>query len=282
MKISNGKPIIYHYIIIIIHIWKHTYVKWWPHQNFSIHFIITKCTSINWHENLSNSSSELWAIGHKRCAITPPILTQCKNSNVSCDFRIIVSLILYCVYFFHVASSFKDYIECTTTTSAHIIFGVCYGSIVFKMPELFENIRVMEKVIEMSEQISGISCHPSLDNNLFIGSSKHQASKALFEKTCQEVEKWSEIIFFMMMRLSLPCIMLPVCIGSFFVYFTTNLGNESFILAIPMWWEIKRNFALESGLNFQNFLGSPLTRKIRWAIWLLSLLCIFLLDVHFL
>lgn len=59
---------------------------------------------------------------------------------------------LYVFYFFQVADNFKEYIECATTTSSVIIFGVCYASVAFRMTELFEGIGEMEKLIETREQ----------------------------------------------------------------------------------------------------------------------------------
>lgn len=60
-------------------------------------------------------------------------------------------------------------------------------------------------------------------------------SNALFEKTNQRVEKWSEIISFLASKVIPICSILPSFIGSFLFYFVTEKGNDAFELPVPMW-----------------------------------------------
>lgn len=69
--------------------------------------------------------------------------------------------------------------------------------------------------------------------------SKYPATKAMFQKKDQQIEKWTKIIFFVVMRIGVQCTMLPTCIGSFILYLTTDLGQNAFVLPIPMWWVVK-------------------------------------------
>lgn len=64
---------------------------------------------------------------------------------------------------------------------------------------------------------------------------KYRASKDIYEKNDKFIEKLSEYLDFAIVKVSLPLIMLPKCIGSYFTYLTTDSGSDSFELPIPMW-----------------------------------------------
>lgn len=69
---------------------------------------------------------------------------------------------------------------------------------------------------------------------IFVGL-EYQASSALYVKINQQVEKWSEIIYFIISKVSPQCIGLPIFIASLFAYFTTDLKNEALELPYAMW-----------------------------------------------
>lgn len=64
---------------------------------------------------------------------------------------------------------------------------------------------------------------------------KTPKSKAIFEKTNQLVEKYSKIGLFVIKNVIVPCFIFPKAIVSFFIYFTTNLGNDAFYLPASIW-----------------------------------------------
>ena len=64
---------------------------------------------------------------------------------------------------------------------------------------------------------------------------KNPSSKVLYEKTNRSVEKWSKIIFFVMVKITPIAWLLPKVIISLFLYFTTDLGNDALELPSPMW-----------------------------------------------
>lgn len=66
------------------------------------------------------------------------------------------------------------------------------------------------------------------------GSAKCSTSKVLFSERLPQIEKLNEIVTFVSVEIALQCLMLPKLIGSFIVYFTTDLRNDSFVLPIPM------------------------------------------------
>lgn len=61
------------------------------------------------------------------------------------------------------------------------------------------------------------------------------ASMEIHIKTNQLVEKLTEILFLFITRVSVPGFVLPKVFASFFVYFTTDVGNDAFDLPLPMW-----------------------------------------------
>ena len=72
-------------------------------------------------------------------------------------------------------------------------------------------------------------------NILFLGM-KNPKSKIIYEKTNQLAEKLSTAVFFVIVKVSVPCIVFPKCIISYIVYFTTDLGADAFDSPLPMWW----------------------------------------------
>lgn len=68
----------------------------------------------------------------------------------------------------------------------------------------------------------------------FVGS-KYPASKALFDKTNQQIEKWSKILFLISNKIFVPFLLLLFSIGSLIVYATTDLDRDFFVLPLPMW-----------------------------------------------
>lgn len=64
---------------------------------------------------------------------------------------------------------------------------------------------------------------------------EHPTSEALFFRTSQQVERLSEIVFTLLMKVFLQCFKPPNCLVCFGIYFTTDTGNDSFDLPFLMW-----------------------------------------------
>lgn len=60
-----------------------------------------------------------------------------------------------------------------------------------------------------------------------------------FMLMCQKVdhliEQLSKIGYAIIARISLPVLVVPRAVYSFYQYFTTDLGNNAFELSLPMW-----------------------------------------------
>ena len=70
---------------------------------------------------------------------------------------------------------------------------------------------------------------------MFLGCRKRLKSRLLFFETNRKVEKLSEMIVFVIMKIALQCSILPKCIASIVDYFITDLGRDSFELPFPFW-----------------------------------------------
>lgn len=57
----------------------------------------------------------------------------------------------------------------------------------------------------------------------------------MYEKTNQSAEKISKLIELAIVYVSLPGFILPKTIYSYFMYFTSDLGADAFVLSIPAW-----------------------------------------------
>lgn len=51
-----------------------------------------------------------------------------------------------------------------------------------------------------------------------------------------ETEKWSEIIYFVVVKLTTICGMAPRVAVSMYFYYVKNLGRDSFELPLSMWY----------------------------------------------
>lgn len=74
------------------------------------------------------------------------------------------------------------------------------------------------------------------ENNLFPGSTNPK-TKAKCEDINEIVEKWSEIIYFVVAKVAIIVAVLSKAIFCFFIYFTTEFDGDAFELPFPMWLE---------------------------------------------
>lgn len=65
--------------------------------------------------------------------------------------------------------------------------------------------------------------------------SENRVSDALFCNLIKQVDKLTEIISFLFMKVLLQCFMLPKLIISCVFYLTSDFGSDSFVLPVPMW-----------------------------------------------
>lgn len=88
----------------------------------------------------------------------------------------------------------------------------------------------------------------------FISGLIYPASMEIHTKTNLLVDKITKIMFFFITWLSVPSFILPKFFGSFFIYFTTDIGSDAFELPLPMWyvriWFFKSNRKMLIDIRF--------------------------------
>lgn len=72
--------------------------------------------------------------------------------------------------------------------------------------------------------------------NEFILGIKYSESKTIYNETNQLAEKLSKIIYLVIVKISIPCLVLPKIIVCFIAYYATDSGNDAFELPLPMWY----------------------------------------------
>lgn len=61
-------------------------------------------------------------------------------------------------------------------------------------------------------------------------------SKSIYIKLNEKIEKWTGFFYILIVYLTVPAIVMPQLITSFYFYTATDLGKESFSLAYPIWY----------------------------------------------
>lgn len=140
------------------------------------------------------------------------------------------------LYIVRVANGFMEHMVCVSAVSANFIIFVCFAAVTFRKTILFESIEHVEQLIDASKATSSIHRRRSLILVciLFLGC-KYPQSKRFFSTTRHQIERSSEIIFVVIVKIALQCLILPKCVVSFAVYFITDSGRDSFELPLPLW-----------------------------------------------
>ena len=71
----------------------------------------------------------------------------------------------------------------------------------------------------------------------FLGS-QNPASKTIYVKVIHLIDKLSRFANLCILKVTLPCLILPRYVASFYIYFTTDVGNDAFELPLTMWYEL--------------------------------------------
>lgn len=56
-----------------------------------------------------------------------------------------------------------------------------------------------------------------------------------YEKLNENIEKWTGLFYTVMVQVSVPAVLMPNFIISFYLYFATDFGGDAFSLPIPIW-----------------------------------------------
>lgn len=150
-----------------------------------------------------------------------------------------LSIILHILFVVQEANTFIEY-----TSSIYVISGIVgivtgFSTIAFRTGIFFQCIKSCENIMSKSEWLIFL---PKRYPTKIISRKKYSLlgleypiSKAIYEETNRQVEKWNEIINFIMAKMTPIVLVWPSFILSFFRYFTTDLGNGAFELMLPIW-----------------------------------------------
>lgn len=130
------------------------------------------------------------------------------------SFSHCLNCVSYFLFLFYEANTFWDYTNNIYAFSTAILIVTCFTIVIFQMRNLFELIDICEKFVDKIES---------------------QASKAIYDETNRQADKWSKIICLAVAKITPICMVLPQCIISLLVYSTTDLGYDAFELVLPMW-----------------------------------------------
>lgn len=158
------------------------------------------------------------------------------NRRTLCILALCIpSLILTCIYPIHVADSAQQLIESIYVILVGTGTTLSFMSMMLVREKIFTLIECVEEhcnEIGSSFDQSNREQPESCNVNLKL---KSPTSKEIFDNTNDFVEKWSRIGLIFMNRLVVLFVVCPRIIVSLFNYLATDLGNDAFDLAFPMW-----------------------------------------------
>lgn len=71
--------------------------------------------------------------------------------------------------------------------------------------------------------------------NVYVEGLLNPTSVIIYEEANAFAEKWINIITFVFVKVTLPGITIPFFLISYLLYFTTDLGEDSFLLPFVAW-----------------------------------------------
>lgn len=157
--------------------------------------------------------------------ITAGILIQC------------LTLTIEFVYIFRESHNFKEYLQSINLISATAVAFIGFLVILFQMKvdSPFQLITKIENLCDGGCKFLQITNIHFLTNDLNI---LEMGDSKLYAKTNASVEKFSELVVLLMPKMSPILFVLPIPVASYFIYFTTDAGNDAFHLPYQMWCEL--------------------------------------------
>lgn len=150
----------------------------------------------------------------------------------------LISFLLQLMYLLEEAKTPKQYMQSYFTLCVAILMYISLASTIIEMPTIFIFIGDMEKVINEREFLftlsnSHIYCYQS--HTIIILGSKYPKSKTMYKKANQLAEQLSKLANFALVYVSVPVILFPKAIMSYFIYYTTDTGPSAFEVSFSVW-----------------------------------------------
>lgn len=153
-----------------------------------------------------------------------------------------LSLISDMVYLIYKAEGVLEHTESLYIVSTVIGIAMAYIIILCEMPRLFMFINDFEIIVNESKRLSNVYLSTNI-NILFwrfwwlfiVGLVCNPTSKIIYSQTTQKIEKCIEISRIILVVLTPIGFALPTLIIGLLSYFTTQLGENAFVLPYPTW-----------------------------------------------
>lgn len=161
------------------------------------------------------------------------------------DFQILfhivkctVALGLQFAYLFCVAVTPEEIMISIFTTAVGVLVFVSYLSIIPEMAEIFYVIDKIERTVNKSKLEN--SCSIDQFDEIFLNKKsnlglKRPILRAMYKNTRKNSEKVSKIVYFLIVHLAIPFVVLPRAILCYAIYYITDAGSDAFELPIPTW-----------------------------------------------
>lgn len=146
------------------------------------------------------------------------------------------------VFFFHDANTFWEYTNNIYNLSAIILIFISFVTVVFNMRKCFALIDSCAAVVAKSEWTKNVltftwifKWRTSAIKIIALGLD-HPKSKAIYDKTNRNIEKFSRIIYLAAVKVTPFMGVLPKACANLIVYFATNMDNKALELPVFAWY----------------------------------------------
>lgn len=147
-----------------------------------------------------------------------------------------LNAIVQFIFLVHDASGFRECTESIYMTSIGMVSFVCFASLIFKMTEIYKFVDVADQTVEETKsKLTLIFYRTSRFQKRIFSELDYPIADGIKESIVQ-VEKWSRIIYFLMVKVTTVCGMSPKVIVSLYFFYAKDMGRDAFQLPVPMWY----------------------------------------------
>lgn len=187
--------------------------------------------------------------------------------------------ILEGAYFLTKANSVDEYGSTFYTAISSFSSTMFFSINIWKMTEILRLIEKFEELINKSKKIDLVlqfvcNFDSNREKNISTGRRNSTATKNLYAKFNERIERISQFIYFILVKLSLAGMAMPALLITLGSYFILDLGDESFYLPSPMMWDIairyfnsrNENTFDKQDLIFHHIKSSVQLENTRWIL----------------
>lgn len=159
---------------------------------------------------------------------------------------------LSAVYLLFSANTLKDYADAFYGWATPLFIFSINAIYAWKRADIFELIDSTESFIEERKLINRHRLPPQSSvlrfnfvksiclrrrkfKTIFAGMEINPISKKYYEKVSRRIGYWVTFFDITINKLTIPGVMLPSFVMSYFNYYTTDMGGDAFNLPFPMW-----------------------------------------------